>query len=169
LLGLPTRLTFARLVNFEDEQRQTPTNTLVHKSEKSETVMAEEAVVAMPWTLPPGQHREEDLTPAELRELKQDTAEAIRTAYAWKPAAAESAADMLFEELEPREKLVVCLRAEVAALDEALHAAYVAEAVVQARLDDAATEKAHLQERLDDAATEKAHLQERLDDAANDE
>jgi hypothetical protein len=51
---------------------------------------------------------------------------------------------MAIETLEPREKLVVCLRAEVAALHEALHAAYVAEAdaVVQARAADLACAEA---------------------------
>jgi hypothetical protein len=147
-----------------------------YDDENAETVTAEEAVLAMlpaqmqarlrdhkatirrllenvkelhAQTLPPGQNREEDLTPAELRELKETTAEAIRTAYALKPAAVKPAAvkpaaDMLFETLEPRKKLVVCLRAEVAALHEAMHAAYVAEAdaVVQARAADLACAEA---------------------------
>ena len=46
-----------------------------------------DAVIAMPCTLQAGQNREQDLTPAELRHLKEDTAEAIRTAYALKPPA----------------------------------------------------------------------------------
>ena len=67
--------------------------------------------------MPPGQMREEDFTPAELRELKESTAEAIRTAYAIAvKAPADMSAAELREQLEMRDKLVTCLRAEVKAL-----------------------------------------------------
>ena len=150
-----------------------------YDDENAETVTAEEAVLAMlpaqmqarlrdhkatirrllenvkelhAQTLPPGQNREEDLTPAELRELKETTAEAIRTAYALKPAAVKPAADMLFETLEPRKKLVVCLRAEVAALHD----------VVQARAADLAwaeAEAAQVESDYDDARKHPLYAQ----------
>jgi hypothetical protein len=49
----------------------------------------------------------------KLRDYADETSETVATVTAEEAVVA-------FEELEPREKLVACLRAEVAALDEAL-------------------------------------------------
>jgi hypothetical protein len=49
----------------------------------------------------------------ELREYADETSQTVATVTAEEAVVA-------FEELKPREKLVACLRAEVAALDEAL-------------------------------------------------
>jgi hypothetical protein len=68
--------------------------------------------------LPPGQMREEDFTPAELRELKDGVAELVTMAYAKE---VKTPADMtdaeLREQLEMRDKLVTCMRAEVDVLN----------------------------------------------------
>ena len=67
--------------------------------------------------LPPGQMREEDLTPAKLRELKDGIASFLTMAYAERvKTPADMTAAELREQLEMRDKLVGCLRAEVKVL-----------------------------------------------------
>ena len=50
------------------------------------------------WTLPPGQMREEDFTPAELREFKDGVAELVNMAYAKE---VKTPADHAFREALP--------------------------------------------------------------------
>lgn len=60
------------------------------------------------------QMREEDFTPAELRKQKVWVAECVKIAYAKEvKSRADMTAAELREELEMRDKLVTCLRAEV--------------------------------------------------------